>query len=221
MIPGVEKKTTQMTGKSRDAWQALYSKHGIQYGGTGDVGILKTVVGGGALVLDAGCGDGKTTEVLARDFEVVGCDFSREALVSLRTHRDPENRVDLVECELGRLPFHPEKFDAITCVHALSHLTESERIAASAALAGVLKRGGYIFFEVFGTGDLRFGKGKEVEPGSFLRGNGIMTHYFEDGELGRLFSSLDGLAEARSSEIVTYGAVSGRRETIRSLFHKR
>ncbi len=208
-----------MSDESRDAWEALYSKHGMQYGGTGDLSILRKVVGKG-LVLDAGCGDGKTTELLIRDFEVVGCDFSKEALLSLRVHRDPENRVNLVECELNELPFRAEKFDAITCVHSLSHLMEAERRTTSDGLVRVLKPGGHIFVEVFGTGDLRSGRGREIEPKSFLRGNGIMTHYFQEGELASLFPSLELLAEARSSEIVTYGAVSGRRESIRSLFRK-
>jgi len=209
-----------MRDKSRDAWQALYSRHGMQYGGAGDIGILKNVLRKGMLVLDAGCGDGKSSEVLARDFEVVGCDFSREALISLRIQRDPDKRVELVECELSKLPFHSEKFDAIACVHALSHLMAKERRTAAAGLARVLKPGGYVLAEVFGAGDLRFGKGRKIEPGSFLRGNGIMTHYFMEDELGRLFKSLELLDEAKSSEIVTYGTVSGRREIIKALFLK-
>lgn len=205
---------------SRDAWQALYSKHGMQYGGTGDLSMLKSVMAKGMLVLDAGCGDGKTTEILAREAEVVGCDFSKEALVSLRVQRDPDRIVNLVECELDRLPFQSEKFDAISCVHALSHMVKGARLVAARELTRVLKNGGHVFAEVFGSGDLRSGVGREVEPGSFLRGNGIMTHYFEEGELGHLFESLDIVAEIRSSGIVTYGAVAGRRETIRALFRK-
>jgi len=209
-----------MKDVSREAWQALYSKHGMQYGGTGDLSMLKSVMARGMLVLDAGCGDGKTTEILAREAEVVGCDFSKEALVSLRVQRDPEGIVNLVECELDGLPFHSEKFDAISCVHALSHMVMGARHVAARELARVLKNGGHLFAEVFGSGDLRSGVGREVEPGSFLRGNGIMTHYFVEGELGRLFESLDIVAETRSSGIVTYGAVTGRRETIRVLFRK-
>jgi len=127
----------------------------------------------------------------------------------------------LVECELSMLPFHSEKFDAISCVHALSHMVAGERKTAALELVRVLRNGGYLFSEVFGLGDLRAGIGREVEPGSFLRGNGIMTHYFGEGELGRLFESLDAVGEAKSSEIVTYGTVTGRREIVRILFRKR
>jgi ubiquinone/menaquinone biosynthesis C-methylase UbiE len=157
-----------MRNASRDAWQALYSKHGMQYGGTGDLSMLKSVIAKGMLVLDAGCGDGKTTEVLAREAEVVGCDFSKEALVSLRVQRDSERTVNLVECELGKLPFRSKKFDAISCVHALSHMDADDRDAAARELTRVLKKGSHLFAEVFGSGDLRSGVGREVEPGSFL-----------------------------------------------------
>ncbi len=209
-----------MTDRSRDAWESLYSKHGMQYGGSGDLSMLSAVLRRGLLVLDAGCGDGKTTEALARECSVVGCDFSKEALISLKVCRDPESVVNLVECELAQLPFVEEKFDIVSCVHALSHMKEAERRSAADEISRVLKVGGHVFAEVFGVGDLRFGKGKEVEPSSFLRGNGIMTHYFEEGELGRLFGSLSLVSDARLSGRVTYGAVAGHREVIRAVLRK-
>ncbi len=172
-------------------------------------------------VLDAGCGDGKTTESLAHICEVVGCDFSKEALVSLRLQRDSERKVNLVECELSHLPFGSEKFDAISCVHSLSHMLEADRRAAALCLSRVLKPRGHVFVEAFSLGDLRFGDGEEVERASFLRGNGIMTHYFKDGEISGLFRPLEALSEAKFSRRVAYGAVSGRREIIRTLLRKK
>jgi len=209
-----------MIDKAREAWQRLYSKHGMQYGGTGDVSALSSVLVPGMQALDTGCGDGKTTEALLQLCDVVGCDFSREALVSLRAQRDPERKVNLVECELGFLPFESEKFDAVCCIHSLSHMREVERKAAASGISRVLKRRGHVLLEVFGTGDIRFGEGKEVEPSSFLRGNGIMTHYFREGEPLDLFQDLETISEARFARRVTYGAVAGRREIIRVLMRK-
>src|SRR5512137_1197316 len=101
-----------MMSSSREAWQRLYSKHGLQYAGIGDILPLEPFLNPGMIALDAGCGDGRTTELLARRCEVVGLDFSREALVSLRSQRPTLASVDLVECELPNLPFESEKFDA-------------------------------------------------------------------------------------------------------------
>jgi len=209
-----------MPDKGREAWQRLYSKHGMQYGGSGDISALSAVLDRNMTVLDVGCGDGKTTEILSGLCEVVGCDFSKEALVSLRSHRDPDRAVNLVECELNSLPFESEKFDAISCVHALSHLLEPDRRIAVRSLSRVLKPRGHIFIEVFGLGDFRCGEGRQVEPQSYLRGNGIVTHYFSLGELPALFKNLEKVSETRHSRRITYGAVAGRRETIRALLRK-
>jgi SAM-dependent methyltransferase len=210
-----------MTGNAREAWQRLYSKHGMQYGGSGDLSMLSSVLGAGMIALDAGCGDGKTTEALSQICDVVGCDFSREALVSLRLQRDPERKVNLVESELTHLPFDSEKFDVVLCVHSLSHVPEDDRHAAASCLSRVLRPRGHLLVEAFSLGDLRFGEGQEVEPASFLRGNGIMTHYFADGEIHGLFPDLEVISEARYSRQVAYGAVSGRREIIRAFLRKK
>jgi len=201
----------------RTAWERLYAKHGLQYGGQGEPGMLTRVLRRGALVLDVGCGDGKTAETLARDYEVVGCDFSRAALTALRSERPHLDSLELVECRLPYLSFGSEKFDAVACVHVLSHLDGRGRVQAAEQLSALIKRGGYLFVEVFGCDDLRFGQGEEVEPRSFVRGNGIMTHYFEPGEVPALFPGLECVAEVRDVRHVSFGAVAGKRDIIRVL----
>ena len=210
-----------MMSKARDAWQRLYSKHGLQYGGSGDLGPLEQHLKTGMLALDAGCGDGKTTEAIARKCEVVGCDFSREALVTLRSGRDRDGIVDLVECNIGSLPFDSEKFDAVSCVHTLSHMPMKDRTVAADELSRVLKAGGYLLAEGFGKGDIRFGEGDEVEDSSFMRGNGILTHYFQEGEIMSLFEGLEPVQETGILRRVSFGAVAGRRDVRRALLQKR
>lgn len=207
--------------RAREAWQRLYSKRGLHYGGTGDLSLLKPHLKKGMLVLDAGCGDGKTAEALARMCEVVACDFSREALNALRAQRDPDRVVELVECNLHNTPFAPEKYNAVTCVHTLSHMVEKERSAAAGQLSKVLARGGLLYVEVFGRGDMRYGKGEEVEESSFLRGDGIMTHYFRDGEVSALFPDLEVVSEVGSVRRVVFGATAGKRDVLKVLLRKR
>jgi cyclopropane fatty-acyl-phospholipid synthase-like methyltransferase len=209
------------TAKARQAWQRLYSKRGLQYGGTGDLSLIKPHIQKGMTVLDAGCGDGKTAEALARICDVVACDFSREALNTLRGQRDPERVVELVECNLHHIPFAPEKYDAVTCVHTLSHMLENERVMAASELSGTLALGGFMYVEVFGRGDMRYGTGEEAEPATFLRGDGIMTHYFEEGEVGSLFSDLEVVSEIGAVRRVVFGAAAGKREVRKVLLRKR
>lgn len=210
----------KMMARARDAWQRLYSKHGLQYGGSGDIGPLEPHIGTGMVVLDAGCGDGRTTEILSKKCDVVGCDFSKEALISLRSQRDIEHSANLVECNIGSLPFDRERFDAVACVHALSHMIEADRLKAAGEIVRVLKPGGYVFIEGFGKGDIRFGDGEEVEDSSFLRGNGILTHYFQEGEIPALFEGSELVAEVGSIRRVSFGPTAGRRDLRRVLMRK-
>lgn len=209
-----------MKDASRDAWQKLYSRHGLQYGGRGDVRALEPHLKPGMLALDAGCGDGKTTEMLARRCSAVGCDFSREALVSLRAQRQSMDSVNLVECDLTSLPFEREKFDVISCVHALSHVKEVDRQKVALELSRVLKPGGHLLVEVFGKQDVRFGEGEEVEEATYLRGNGIMTHYFGDKEVATLFPGLRVMLETSQVRRVSFGTLAGKRETLRVLMRR-
>jgi SAM-dependent methyltransferase len=205
---------------ARQAWQRLYSTRGLQYGGSGEVTILRPLLRKDSLVLDAGCGDGKMAEALARLSEVVGCDFSREALLKLRNQRDTEIDVNLVECDITSTPFFEEKFDLVTCVHALSHLHADERARAAKEMSRVVKPGGHVFVEVFGRGDMRFGEGEEAEAFSFKRGDGILTHYFQEGEVPSLFRDLELVSETGLLRRVTYGTVAGKRDILRVLMRR-
>jgi hypothetical protein len=54
---------------------------------------------------------------------------------------------------------------------------------------------------------MRAGQGEEVEPGTFRRGQGIVTHYFREEEVEELFPGL----EASSIEVSVWKMrVSGR-----------
>ena len=172
------------------------------------------------IVLDAGCGDGKTTELLARKCEVVGCDFSREALVSLKARRQRTDLVNLVECNLLSLPFEREKFDAFSCVHALSHVVGDDRFGIGRELSRVLRPGGHALVEVFGRQDIRYGEGEEIEEATFLRGNGIITHYFRQGEVASMFPELQVISEISQVRRVSLGAVAGKRETLSILMRR-
>ena len=174
----------------------------------------------GMSVLDVGCGDGKTTEKLMRTAEVLGCDFSREALLHLRSQRDPERKVNLVQCNITEMPFESEKFDVVSCVHALSHMRENDRAKAAGQMVRVLRPGGYLFVEVFGRGDIRYGEGEPTEDASFLRGNGIMTHYFQEGEVAGLFPGLRVEAQVGVVKRVSYGVISGKRDFLKTLLRK-
>jgi len=97
--------------------------------------------------------------------------------------RDAPSEADLLVGDVASLPFQDAVFDAVFAFHVIGHLRENDRHRAALEAARVLKGGASLFFLEFGVEDMRAGKGLEVEPNTFRRGGGILTHYFSEGEV--------------------------------------
>jgi ubiquinone/menaquinone biosynthesis C-methylase UbiE len=94
-----------------------------------------------ARVLDAGCGTGHGTAILAEHARsAVGIDVSPPAIEDAR--RDHEKRAEFLEADMRRLPFSDGEFDAVVCFEAISHLAEPG--LALDELRRVLARGGLL-----------------------------------------------------------------------------
>lgn len=136
-------------------------------------------------VLEAGCGNGKTLSTLSQTgCHVTGCDIAASAL-RLAHNAVPQSH--LVQADVRCLPFPDHTFDAVIAIHVTGALREIDRKRAAEEYARVLAPEGMLFFREFSVGDFRCGKGKPVENRTFLRGDGMMTHYFTTGEVHDLF----------------------------------
>ena len=91
--------------------------------------------------------------------------------------------------DVTSLPFSDNSFDAVFCWHVLGHLPAPLWPTAASEMRRVLRSSGKIFFKGFSRNDMRCGKGREVAPYSYLRGDGIVTHYFTDTELREVFGT--------------------------------
>ena len=100
----------------------------------------------GATILDAGCGScAKSVLLAARGFNVVGVDFSADALTLAEgtiRHHGVEQRISLRQGDLLNLPFKDGEFSYILCWGVLMHVPNVE--GALAELARVLKPGGML-----------------------------------------------------------------------------
>jgi ubiquinone/menaquinone biosynthesis C-methylase UbiE len=99
----------------------------------------------GALVLEAGCGVGAQTAILARrspGARFVSIDLSQDSLHAARSRVAAGNPkgVALVMGDLRRLPFPDGSFDAVFVCFVLEHLTDP--IGALASLRKALRQGG-------------------------------------------------------------------------------
>ncbi len=164
----------------RKAWEREYRGNRILWRGEREWSNLVKYIDKSHLILDLGSGQGKSSKyLLERGYNVILLDFSMNALRSLKFQRVLGNGL--------AIPFRDECFDAVFAIHVISHVIERERMVKE--IERVTKKNGFIFVEVFSIEDFRYGKGDEVEKNTFLRGNGIITHYFSESELEDLLKN--------------------------------
>jgi ubiquinone/menaquinone biosynthesis C-methylase UbiE len=169
------------------AWDAEYRKQGrLWTGKQTDVPEMPA----GTMVLELGCGDGKTLSALARKgIDIYGIDISPAALTIARKALVRDGReAELVQGDVTALPFDNDAFDAVVAFHILDHVYEEDREAAAEEVLRTLIPGGKVYFRGFSRGDLRAKKGELVEDATVMRGNGILYHYFEPHEVKALFA---------------------------------
>ena len=177
-------RTDTLVRENPDAWDEEYSRKGRLFGGA--VFTLPDLLPGLA-VLELGCGSGKTLSAMVhRGWKVTALDFSSRAVILSRDAAGIS--ADLVIGDARAVPFRAETFDAVFAHHILGHMNGAERETIGREIVRVIRPGGNLYFNDFSTGDFRFGKGCETEPGTFMRKNGICTHYFTIGEATDLFS---------------------------------
>jgi len=101
----------------------------------------------GKLVLDAGIGAGRFTDVMARwGANVVGIDLSY-AVEAAHENFQSLGNVLVAQADIGRLPFKPETFDVIVSIGVLHHTPDTKKYFQ--ALVPYVRRGGVIAIWVY------------------------------------------------------------------------
>lgn len=101
----------------------------------------------GKLVLDAGVGAGRYTDVASRwGARVVGVDLSYAVEASRRNFADRRN-VLLAQADIGRLPLQPGRFDAVFSIGVLHHTPDAR--AFFRKLVPLVKPGGTLAVWVY------------------------------------------------------------------------
>jgi len=132
----------------------------------------------------------------------------------------PEPGPEIAVADAQHTPFCDHTFDAITACHVLGHCTASGRRIIIRELTRLLRPGGLIWFCDFSIRDFRFGSGRQTEPGTFERGNGIATHYFSEGEVRDLFSGFETAFLRYDDWTLRVKGVDYPRSEISALFRK-
>lgn len=105
----------------------------------------------GKVILDAGCGAGRFTDVAASfGATVIACDLS-EAIDACRAVTAGENRkVECLQASILDLPFREGVFDAVYCMGVIQHTPDPRKVMSS--LPAFLKPGGRLAYNFYEEG---------------------------------------------------------------------
>lgn len=177
---------------SRTAWDKDYRLRGQLWGGAAALLPLSLLdIPAGSRVLEIGCGSGKTVSALmGRSCEIIAFDFSKKAVELSRRALGRYYSGDAVVADGRNIPFLDHTFGFVIASHIIGHVQKREHTTIAKEVERVLQPGGRLLLVEFSVDDMRNGTGKNVEDSTFLRGPGILTHYFTELEVNTLFSSL-------------------------------
>ena len=99
----------------------------------------------GAVILDAGCGEGRNSVYLAKQgFKMYGVDIASRAIEKAQRWIRSEGLTEIVNLRVGdvtRLPYEDDFFDAVIDSHTMEFILERERYVRE--VARVLKSEGF------------------------------------------------------------------------------
>jgi ubiquinone/menaquinone biosynthesis C-methylase UbiE len=117
---------------------------------------ISTEVFKGKRCLDAGCGGGRGSILMAQcgAREVVGVDFSATNINSCRKRAEQKrfSNLHFYQHSLMELPFENESFDIVWCNGVLMHTIDPDK--GLQEISRVLKKGGHIWLYVYGSGGI-------------------------------------------------------------------
>lgn len=101
----------------------------------------------GTLILEAGSGAGRFTEVLLKTkAEILSFDYSLAVDANSRNNGSNKN-LHLFQGDIFNIPFKPESFDIVLCLGVIQHTPDPKK--AFLSLANQVRAGGKIYIDVY------------------------------------------------------------------------
>ena len=123
---------------SSDAYLAMLAAHDESYLPK-YIDFIRKFVHKGSSIIDIGCGRGKSTQMLAGSYDVIGVDLSKKFIsYAKRTYKGVRFRV----CSALKLPFKDNSFDAAVSYSLIEHVTDVPRFLDEAIR--ITKPGGHV-----------------------------------------------------------------------------
>ncbi|KAI9742353.1 MAG: hypothetical protein M1818_003886 [Claussenomyces sp. TS43310] len=169
-----------------------------------ECGTLRRVLqadAGPVTILEVGAGAGNTAfPILANNhnpsLKIHACDFSKTAVEVMRESDAYDTKcmqADVWDVAGVELPpdVRENTVDLVMMIFVFSALSPDQWGQAVRNIHRILKPGGEVFFRDYGRNDLaqvRFKKGRYMEPNFYVRGDGTRVYYFEKDELAQIWS---------------------------------
>lgn len=149
---------------------------------------------GARRVLDLGCGAGRHVVYLAREgFDVCGTDVSPRGLDYTRAWLKRVGlHADLQLSDMTVIPYPDGYFDGMVSTYVIHHNTMDNIRRCVAEMYRTLAEGGRALLTVQSQHGYRCGKGKPLEPDTFLTRSGadagVPHHFFSEAGLRDVFA---------------------------------
>lgn len=152
-------------------------------------------------ILDLGCGIGADTlYLIERGFKVLSCDFSNEALKSIKENI-PNSKTKYVDMQ-EEFPFEDESYSLIIADLSLHYFDNNTTIHIMKEIKRILKANGVLLARVASTNDFNFGVGvgEQLEKNFYFEGD-YTKRFFDQNDINKYFSIIGGLESFETSMI--------------------
>lgn len=99
----------------------------------------------GKLVLEAGCGAGRFSEILLKRGAVLVSSDISEAVIANQANFPQDEKHMVIQADINAMPFADESFDVVICLGVIQHTPDSEQTIEN--LYRLVKKGGYLVID--------------------------------------------------------------------------
>ena len=152
-------------------------------------------------ILDLGCGIGADTlYLIEREFNVLSCDFSNEALESIRENI-PNSKTKYLNM-LEAFPFADNSYSLIIAYLSLHYFDNDTTIHIMNEIKRVLKDNGVLLARVASVNDFNFGAGigEQLEKNFYFEGD-YTKRFFDQKDVNKYFSIIGEVESFETSMI--------------------
>jgi SAM-dependent methyltransferase len=145
----------------------------------------------GYRILDLGSGGGRHLVYLAKQgFKVDGMDYSEKGLqISSNWLAKEGLDANLTRADMIALPYANDSFDALISIHVIFHNPIALLRKTMSEIYRILRTGGMVLLTFQSTRSFRFGRGEQLEPGTYIPDiggdAGVPHHYMDLPEIAK------------------------------------